>query len=177
MPPTMGAAMRRITSEPVPLPHMIGSSPAMMAITVIIFGRTRFTTPCITAVYKSVNSTFLPSSAQRSRIAFQALSGYTSITTPVSAATPPSRLTYALLATGHGLYCKPRSTVPSADFNSPIPFAERMRGSFGHTGYKHLQTPLQLPAPPATPGAHTSTPAPGTSVVSGWSAIAAGNRT
>ena len=27
MPPTMGAAMRRITSEPVPVPHMIGSRP------------------------------------------------------------------------------------------------------------------------------------------------------
>ncbi len=28
MPPTIGAAIRRITSEPVPLPHMIGRSPA-----------------------------------------------------------------------------------------------------------------------------------------------------
>jgi hypothetical protein len=28
MPPTMGAAMRCITSEPVPVPHMMGSKPA-----------------------------------------------------------------------------------------------------------------------------------------------------
>ena len=41
IPPTIGAAMRRMTSEPVPLLHMIGSSPAMIATTVIIFGRTR----------------------------------------------------------------------------------------------------------------------------------------
>jgi hypothetical protein len=38
MPPTIGAAMRLMTSEPVPVPHMIGSRPAMMATTVIIFG-------------------------------------------------------------------------------------------------------------------------------------------
>ena len=49
MPPTIGAAMRLITSEPVPVPHMIGSRPAMMATTVIIFGRTRSTAPSITA--------------------------------------------------------------------------------------------------------------------------------
>ncbi len=34
MPPTMGAAMRRMTSEPVPPPSMMGSRPAMMAATV-----------------------------------------------------------------------------------------------------------------------------------------------
>ena len=45
MPPTIGAAMRCITSEPVPLPHMIGSRPAMMTATVIAFGRTRSTAP------------------------------------------------------------------------------------------------------------------------------------
>ena len=33
MPPTIGAAMRRMTSEPVPLPHIMGNSPAMMATT------------------------------------------------------------------------------------------------------------------------------------------------
>ena len=41
MPPTMGTAIRRMTSEPVPVPHMIGSRPAMIATTVISFGRTR----------------------------------------------------------------------------------------------------------------------------------------
>jgi len=42
-PPVIGTAMRCITSAPVPWLHMIGESPAMMAATVIIFGRTRFT--------------------------------------------------------------------------------------------------------------------------------------
>jgi hypothetical protein len=49
MPPTIGAAMRRITSEPAPTLHMIGKRPAMIATTVIIFGRTRSTAPSITA--------------------------------------------------------------------------------------------------------------------------------
>ena len=53
MPPTIGAAMRLITSEPVPVPHMMGKSPAMIATTVIIFGRTRSTAPSMTAAYKS----------------------------------------------------------------------------------------------------------------------------
>src|SRR5476651_1770723 len=39
IPPIIGAAMRLITSEPVPVPHMIGNSPAMMAHTVIMIGR------------------------------------------------------------------------------------------------------------------------------------------
>ena len=38
IPPTIGAAMRRITSEPVPVLHMIGNRPAMIATTVIILG-------------------------------------------------------------------------------------------------------------------------------------------
>ena len=42
MPPTMGTAMRCITSEPVPSFHRIGSSPATMAVTVIIFGHHAF---------------------------------------------------------------------------------------------------------------------------------------
>src|SRR6185295_16816832 len=45
MPPTIGAAMRCITSEPVPVPHMIGSKPASTTATVIAFGRTRRTAP------------------------------------------------------------------------------------------------------------------------------------
>ena len=49
IPPTMGAAIRLITSEPVPVPYMIGNRPAMIATTVIIFGRTRSTAPSITA--------------------------------------------------------------------------------------------------------------------------------
>src|SRR5262249_648751 len=49
MPPIIGTAIRCITSAPVPWLHMIGSRPAMMAATVIIFGRTRSTAPAITA--------------------------------------------------------------------------------------------------------------------------------
>jgi len=41
IPPTMGAAIRRMTSEPVPVLHMMGSRPAMIATTVIILGRPR----------------------------------------------------------------------------------------------------------------------------------------
>lgn len=48
IPPTIGAAMRRITSEPVPLPHMIGSNPAMMTATVMAIGRTRSAAPSMT---------------------------------------------------------------------------------------------------------------------------------
>ena len=49
MPPIIGTAMRCITSAPVPWLHMIGRSPAMMAHTVIIFGRTRSTAPLMMA--------------------------------------------------------------------------------------------------------------------------------
>ena len=48
-PPTMGAAMRFMTSAPVPVLHMRGSSPMRMAMTVINFGRRRFTAPSMTA--------------------------------------------------------------------------------------------------------------------------------
>ena len=49
MPPIIGTAMRCITSAPVPWLHRIGKSPAMMAATVIIFGRTRSTAPAMIA--------------------------------------------------------------------------------------------------------------------------------
>ena len=42
-PPIIGAAIRFITSAPAPWLHMIGSKPTRIAITVIIFGRMRFT--------------------------------------------------------------------------------------------------------------------------------------
>jgi len=41
IPPIIGAAMRFMTSAPVPVVHMIGSKPPMIAATVIILGRTR----------------------------------------------------------------------------------------------------------------------------------------
>jgi hypothetical protein len=49
IPPIIGTAIRCITSDPVPVLHMMGSSPAMMATTVIILGRTRSTAPSMTA--------------------------------------------------------------------------------------------------------------------------------
>ena len=45
MPPIIGTAIRCMISEPAPVLHMIGSRPAMIATTVIIFGRTRSTAP------------------------------------------------------------------------------------------------------------------------------------
>ena len=41
----IGAAIRLITSEPAPVPHRIGSRPAIITATVIAFGRTRRTAP------------------------------------------------------------------------------------------------------------------------------------
>ncbi len=49
MPPIIGTAMRCMISEPVPVLHMIGNSPAMMATNAIIFGRTRSTAPSMMA--------------------------------------------------------------------------------------------------------------------------------
>ena len=45
IPPTIGAAIRSIVLLPTPVPHMIGSRPAMFASTVIILGLTRSTAP------------------------------------------------------------------------------------------------------------------------------------
>jgi hypothetical protein len=50
IPPIIGTAIRCMTSAPVPWLHMIGRSPAMIAATVIIFGRTRSTAPDLMAV-------------------------------------------------------------------------------------------------------------------------------
>ena len=45
IPPIIGAAIRLITSDPAPVPHKIGSRPAIITATVIAFGRTRSTAP------------------------------------------------------------------------------------------------------------------------------------
>src|SRR2546427_12731809 len=45
MPPIIGAAIRRMTSEPVPEDHMMGTSPMNITATVITFGRRRLTAP------------------------------------------------------------------------------------------------------------------------------------
>ena len=45
MPPIIGAAMRFIVSEPVPMEYIIGIRPMNIAMTVIILGFMRFTAP------------------------------------------------------------------------------------------------------------------------------------
>jgi hypothetical protein len=49
MPPTLGAAMGCVTSNPEPVVNMIGISPRTVVATVINFGRKRATDPSITA--------------------------------------------------------------------------------------------------------------------------------
>jgi hypothetical protein len=44
-PPTIGAAIRFITSAPAPWLHMMGMRPAMITAMVMIFGRIRLTAP------------------------------------------------------------------------------------------------------------------------------------
>ena len=53
MPPIIGAAMRFITSAPVPCDHMMGARPTNMVATVMNFGRMRFTAPCTMASRRS----------------------------------------------------------------------------------------------------------------------------
>ena len=52
-PAIIGAAMRFITSAPLPIDHMIGKRPIIAAMTVMAFGRTRLTAPWMTASRRS----------------------------------------------------------------------------------------------------------------------------
>ena len=83
-PPTMGAAMRFMTSAPVPVLHMMGSRPMKAAKTVMALGRTRFTAPWMMASTRSPvvfrRPSFRASSWLRSR--------KSSMKTPVSASSP-----------------------------------------------------------------------------------------
>ncbi len=74
MPPIIGTAMRCMTSEPVPVLHRMGRSPAVMATTVIILGRTRSTAPTMIASCRSPRLSGLFSRAARARASFKALS-------------------------------------------------------------------------------------------------------
>lgn len=67
MPPIIGAAMRCMTSDRAPVLHMTGNRPAMMAATVIIFGRTRSSAPSMIAPHKSALVKSRPSSLARRR--------------------------------------------------------------------------------------------------------------
>src|SRR5438876_8513407 len=49
IPPTMGAAMRFMTSAPVPVLHMMGNRPIHMVAKVINLGRRRLAAPCTIA--------------------------------------------------------------------------------------------------------------------------------
>lgn len=49
IPPTMGVAMCRVSSDPVPVLNMTGSNPMTLPEMVIITGRIRYTAPWITA--------------------------------------------------------------------------------------------------------------------------------
>lgn len=63
MPTTMGTAILCVTSDLVRWLHMMGSNPAMMAMTVIIFGRTRSTAPSMMAAFVSSSVIERPSRA------------------------------------------------------------------------------------------------------------------
>ncbi len=71
MPPIMGAAIRLITSEPVPLPHMIGSKPAMTTATVMALGLTRSTAPSLMAASSVASSSGSPAARRRARAFFR----------------------------------------------------------------------------------------------------------
>ena len=84
MPPIIGAAIRRITSEPAPVDHMMGTSPMNITPTVITLGRRRFTAPSSMASLRSVIDFIFPLAFLSS----YARSKYKSMNTAVSASTP-----------------------------------------------------------------------------------------
>ncbi len=92
MPPTIGAAIRRMTAAPVPAPHMIGSRPTMMVMTVISFGRSRSSAPSTIASCSSRRVGSRLSAAASARRSAHACSRYMTMTTPVSVATPASAM-------------------------------------------------------------------------------------
>lgn len=53
MPPTIGATMRPITSDPVPLPNRMGNRPDMVVAAVITTGRKRMLAPSLTTFLRS----------------------------------------------------------------------------------------------------------------------------
>ena len=94
-PPTIGAAMRFITSAPAPVLHRIGSRPRAVVALIITTGRTRRDAPSNTACRRSASVSRRPAA----RAASQARSRYSSITTPVSALRPASAITPTQTAT------------------------------------------------------------------------------
>jgi len=71
MPPTIGAAIRLMTSEPVPVPHMMGSKPAITTATVMAFGRTRRTAPSRMAASSVSSLSGSPAASRRASAFFK----------------------------------------------------------------------------------------------------------
>ena len=61
MPPTIGAAIRFHTSDPVPVAHMIGMSPMNVVAIVMNFGRSRFAAPSTIVAWRSASVRRRPS--------------------------------------------------------------------------------------------------------------------
>jgi hypothetical protein len=55
MPPTIGAAIRFHTSDPVPVAHMIGINPTNIVATVMNFWRRRFAAPSTIVAWRSAS--------------------------------------------------------------------------------------------------------------------------
>ena len=87
--------MRRIVSEPVPAPHMIGRRPITSEATVISSGLAREVAPSMVARRSSSTLPRRPSAAARSRDWFKK----SSMMTPVSAVSPASARNPAPTAT------------------------------------------------------------------------------
>src|ERR1700730_12555212 len=98
MPPTIGAAIGFITSEPMPVSHKIGARLAKTATTVISFGRRRCTAPSMAAL--SLSASISPGTLNR---CCSASRKYTTITTPVSTAIPNSAIYPIHIANDIGL--------------------------------------------------------------------------
>jgi len=60
MPPTIGAAIRFITSEPVPIDHITGNKPMQVVAKVMNFGRSLFAAPIRMTLRKSANDLSRP---------------------------------------------------------------------------------------------------------------------
>ena len=74
MPPIIGTAIRCMISEPAPVLQRIGISPAMMATTVIILGRTRSTAPSMMACWRSARVRLRRAASATARCSLQAWS-------------------------------------------------------------------------------------------------------
>jgi len=60
-PPTMGAAIRFMTSEPVPVAHMMGTRPTNAVANVMNLGRRRLAAPIMMARSRSARVFMRPS--------------------------------------------------------------------------------------------------------------------